>query len=702
MDSRRAKHRKKPWTHYFKRMGHRLVNTGAAISLPALLLGGTAVLLPMAWLALPAPNLPADTTIYDQSGRLVSVLYGSENRMPVSYSQIPPVMQNALVAIEDDTFWIEPAVDPVGIMRAAVTDLSHGQILQGGSTITQQLAKNMYLTQQRTFIRKFKELFIALKLSAIYDKREILTMYLNDVYFGEGTYGVQAASERYFGHGVRTVSLPEAALLAGLVNAPSYYDPLVHPEAALARRNVVLDQMARLHYITIAQAQAAKAAPLNLTQSPPIGNQAPYYTKFVADQLSQLDPAIAKNLYGGGYRVTTAMNWTVQKAAQNAVKYYMPPAHTVQGVLEPQVGLVAINPSNGYVEALVGGRNYANSQLDRATKASRQPGSTMKYFLYTTVINDGHSTSAVQKSAPVRFPAGNGTWYVPHNYGDVYHGPLIIRRAIAMSDNIVAVKWMNIVGPPAMINMAHNMGITSPLADNLTTALGSSSVTPYEMARGVSTLASGGYRVRPLSVLKVTNSQGNVVYTDHPHRTRVLTPQVAYVVTKLFEAPLLSPVGTANDLEPIINRPAAAKTGTSSGQRDSWLVGYTPQLAAAVWVGNDNGTPIGLTGDAGAGPIFAHFLATALANQPVKHFPKPSGIVFKNICLKTGLLANGCCTSFREVYIRGHAPTQTSPGCSGASGFSDSSTQTASQKSKRHQNGTATNILKSILKSLMP
>lgn len=650
-----------------RRAGRKLQHTGAVVSLPALALVVGAVFVPTAWLIVPPPTMAADTTIYDHKGHLVSVLYGAVNRMPITNRQIPPLMQNALVAIEDDTFWVEPALDPVGILRAAAIDITHRQILQGGSTLTQQLAKNLYLTDQRTFTRKLKELFIALKLSSVYSKHQILTMYLNDVYFGEGCYGVEAASQRYFGHGAATLSLDESALLAGIVNAPSYYDPLVNPSAALARRNVVLRQMVTLHYITPQIGASAQARPLGLTPTAPLGNRVPFFTQFVANELLARDPAIGKTVATGGYRILTTMSWKDQLAAQQAVADYAPIYGKVGGVYEPQTGLAAIDPQNGDVRAIVGSDNYANSTFDRATEAARQPGSTMKYFLYSRVIADGYSTSYVRQSAAVRYPAGNGKWYVPHNYGHVYNGPLTIRRAIALSDNIVAVKWMHAVTPPAMIRTAHAMGITSPLADNLTTALGSSSVTPFEMARAVSPLANGGYRVNPLAVLKVQNANGQTLYQAKPQRTRALTPQVAYVVENLFQAPLLNSGGTAHDLEPIIaGRPTAAKTGTSSAQRDSWLVGFTPSLAAAVWVGNDNDTPVGLTGDFGAGPIWAHFMTNAQAGTPFAPFTRPSGIVTRSVCLHTGLLSNGCCTTYQEVYIRGHEPTEVSPGCGGA------------------------------------
>lgn len=634
-----------------------------------MVLGAAALMTPFA-IAVPTPRLPADTLVYDRNGHLVSMLYQGENRIPIPYQQMPADVQNALVAIEDDTFWVEPAIDPVGIARAALTNLTHGHIVQGGSTLTQQLAKNLYLSDRRTWSRKLKELLITLKLSATMSKRQILQHYLNDVYFGQGAYGIEAAAETYFGIPAKKLSLDQAALLAGLVNAPSADDPVIHPQPALARRNLVLDKMAALHYITPAQSRAAQLRPLGLNPTPPTGDRAPYYTRYLVDQLKQLDPRVARTLYSGGWRIDTGMDWSVQRAAQRAVAKWLPPTRAVNGVPEPEAALVAIDPRNGDVEALVGGDNFSRTSFNRATDARRQPGSAMKYFLYTTVINKGYSTSAVKRSAPVRFPAGNGKWYVPHNFGDVYNGPLNIRRAIALSDNIVAVRWLHTVGPAAMIRVAHAMGIESPLAGNLTTALGSSGVTPFEMTRAVSTLANGGRRVTPIAVTKITDTTGRVVYHDSPNLTRVLSPQVAYVVTNLFSAPLQSGEGTAHNLAAIINRPAAAKTGTSSSQRDAWLVGYTPQLAASVWVGNDSNRPLNLTGDLAAGPIWAHFMQQALAGRPKLSFPKPPHIVTRRVCVNTGLLDNGCCSTYREVFIQGHAPTQTSPGCQSGAGSS--------------------------------
>lgn len=702
MKSRRERFgqaRLSPWRDRWQRLVARLKAGGASISLPVLVIGALAVGVPGVWLQLPPPSLPADTLIYDHNGRLVTMLYSQYNRIPVPSSHIPSVMKNSIVAIEDDRFWEEPGVDPFAIARALVVDVTAGRILQGGSTITQQLSKNLYLTDQRTITRKIAELFITLKLGGQYTKSQILDMYLNDVYFGEGAYGIGAASQVYFGHSAATLTLPQAALLAGVVNAPSYYDPYVHPQAALARRNLVLSRMAALHYISPATAKAAEATGLTLVGAQPNwGMRAPYFMHYVADQLKTLDPSVASNLYTGGYRITTTLSLKAQAAADKAMANNMPPVTSSPGgVAEPEGAIVGMDPHNGYILAMVGGRNYQTSTFNRATQALRQPGSTFKYFLYTTAIASGFPPSTIQDSAPVRFPNGSGGWYVPHNYGNVFSGPLTMRRAIAMSDDIVALKWMNTLGPPKVIAMAHSMGITTPLANNLTTALGSSSVSPLEMARALSPLDNGGYRVRPMAVLKVVGQTGHVLYQASPHLTRVISPQVAYVVDQLFTAPLTNPVGTAHNLTGVFTRPGAAKTGTSSAQRDAWLAGFTPQLVGVVWVGNDNDASIHLTGDRGAGPVWSHFMMGALAGDPAPTWKEPPGIVWKTICTKTGLLANGCCTSYREVFIRGHVPTKVSPGCG------VSSSKPSGKHKKGHPGASSSgSVINQILKALTP
>lgn len=668
MPPRRARRRHHDsWLH---RAARRLVDAGASVSLPVLLLATVLVGAPGVFVIWPPPVLPADTQVLSRHGHLIAQVYATENRIPVAASRIPAVMRNALVAIEDDTYWEEPGVDPVGIARALAVDITSGRILQGGSTITQQLAKNLYLTDRRTITRKIKELAITLKLGTEYSKSEILTMYLNDVYFGEGSYGVQAASETYFGHGVGSLTTSEAALLAGLVNAPSALDPYYHPAAALARRNQVLARMAALHYLTPAAARKAAAAPLTLSRAaPPNGSTAPYFLQFMRSQLAALLPAAASNFESGGYRIVTTLSRQAQAAANHAMATAMPtPTGTYQGAAEPQGAVVGIAPATGDIKAMVGGLSYAASTFNRAVYAYRQPGSAFKYFLYTTAIQAGYPTSTVKVSGPVSFPNGHGGVYRPHNFGGVYAGPLTMRQAIAESDDIVALKWMAALTPPRVIAMAKKMGITTPMANNLTTALGSSSVSPLEMAGAIAPLANGGYHIAPRSIVSVQSASGAYLLKTSPQRYRVLTPPVTYVVDQLFTAPLTSPVGTAHNLTGVFSRPADAKTGTSSKKRDAWLVGFTPQLVGVVWVGNDQDTPMGLTGDRGAGPVWASFMHHALAGQPVKTFHQPPGVVWRQVCLHTGLLANGCCTAYREVFLAGHLPKSAPRGSCHGSG----------------------------------
>ncbi len=670
------------------------------MSLPSLLLAAVLVGAPGVFLMWPPPRLPADTEVLSRHGHLIALVYGSENRIPVPAAAIPAVMRNAVVAIEDDTYWAESAVDPVGIARALVVDVTRGRILQGGSTITQQLAKNLYLSNQRTVIRKIEELAIALTLSTRYSKDEILTMYLNDVYFGEGSYGVQAASQTYFGHGAAQLSLPEAALLAGLVNAPTALDPYDHPTAARLRRNQVLARMATLHYITPAAARAAQATSLGLRRAVlPDGSTAPYFIQFVRAQLAGLDATAANNFVGGGYRIVTTLSRQAQAAANRAMASDMPAvAGTYHGAAEPEGAIVGLNPASGNIEALVGGRNFATSMFNRAVYAYRQPGSAFKYFLYTTAIAAGYPTSTVKVSGPVTFPNGQGGVYTPHNFGNVFAGPLTMRQAIAESDDIVALKWMATLTPPRVIALAKKMGITTPMANNLTTALGSSSVSPLEMASAVAPLANGGFHITPRSIISVQNAHGAYLVKTSPQRYRVLTAPVTYVVDQLFTAPLTSPLGTAHNLTRVFTRPADAKTGTSSKQRDAWLVGFTPQLVGVAWVGNDQDTPMGLTGARGAGPVWAAFMHGALAGQPTKTFSQPSGVVWRQVCAHTGLLANGCCTSYREVFLANHLPKQAPAGaCGGAEGGSPTTPPVPAQPPR-----SSGSLLDRILKALIP
>lgn len=638
--------------------------------LPAVLvLAGMAALAPPAWIGLEAPPLPADSVVVDGRGDVLAYVHGPVNRIPVAFQAIAPAMLHAIVAAEDDRFWVAPALDPLSLTRALAADWRAGRVVQGGSTLTQQLVKNLYLTPSRTLGRKLVEALLAVKLALTESRADILTQYLNTVYFGHGAYGVEAAALTYFGRDADRLSTPEAALLAGLVVAPTALDPYRHPLQARARRNVVLRRMAALGYITPVEARRDEALPLRVQPAPVLGApRAPYFVAAALATLRQKAPRVWRRLAVGGYRVVTTLDPPVEAAAEAAVARQLPAVSRSAGIPEPEAAVVGLDPSTGAVLALVGGRNYRRTPFNRAVDALRPVASTFKYFLYTTAVADGIPPSAVQVSAPVRYPAGRGRWYAPRNFGNVWHGPLTMRQAIAVSDDVVAVKWAAALGIRNVIGLARAMGVTSPLAPDLTTALGSGSESPLELARALAPLANGGYRVAPFFVRSVTDAAGRRVWVSRPVRVRVLSPQVAYVVSQLFRAPLESPDGTAHNLAAILRRPAAAKTGTSSDERDAWLAGYTPTLLGVVWVGYDDDAPLGLTGDQAAGPLWAHFMAQALAHAPRRWLPRPSGIVVRQICAGTGFLATGCCRSYSEYFIAGHVPATPGPPCTRRAG----------------------------------
>jgi len=649
-----------------------------------LLASGTLFLVAMVvflyFIPLPAPVVPVATRIFDRNGELVGSLY-SENRIPIPLSDVPEVLRKGIVALEDERFYSHHGIDPIGILRAAVRDIRAGRVVQGGSTITAQVARTLYLTQEVTISRKIIEALLALKLERVYSKSEILEIYLNQIYLGNGSYGVEVASETYFGKSVKDLTLAECAMIAGLPTNPEGYSPYNHPDRALARRNFVLDFWAGKGIITPAQAAEAKAEPLTLASTGPPAPVGPYYIDYITTLLREAQAAGARNipnpadLYTGGYRIYTSLDLKMQKAAEKAVADWAPKGtKDKNGVTQPEVALVALDPSNGYILAMVGGRSYAETKLNRAVPRGpttegmrRQPGSAFKAFLYTAVLDSGFPLTSTQVCEPVQFPVGNGRVYSPTDYGtNKYHyRPLTIREAVRVSDNVVAVKWCHQIGPAREKQFAQAMGIDAPLTDDLSLALGSSEVSVLEMARGYATLANGGFRVEPQALLRVEDRYGKVLY-DQTRGGRGLAPvkvldeRVAYLMNDLLKEPF-RPGGTAVGLLRYFSRPACGKTGTTDDQYDAWFVGYTPQVACAVWVGND--TPSRLPGYGGtlAGPIWANFMAAAHEGLPVLDFPEPAGIVHLTICTETGLLPNPTCPTTEEIFIAGTEPKEVDP-----------------------------------------
>ena len=568
------------------------------------------------------------TRIYARDGSLLATLY-KENRIWVPIAKIPPIVREAFIANEDHNFYHHHGVDFVGIARAGVADLTHHHIEQGASTITQQLARGLFLTDQQTISRKIQEALLAMEIERYYTKDEILERYLNLIYLGSGAYGVDAAAHTYFGRSVDKLTIGQSAMLAGLVAAPSDYSPYVNLQLAKERQSHVLDRMADSGYITRAQAEEAKTAPLELVGERPAGLQGfrdPWFTTYV---VAQLEHEFGKQAtYEGGLQVYTTVDPRMEKLAQEAVDWGINEGK-LEGIGADESALVAIRPSTGEILAMIGGTHFSlDNQFNRAWQAHRQPGSSFKPYVYTAAIDSGMPPNTIIDDSPVSYPMGDGTTWSPQDDDHSYMGPITLRVALAQSRNIVAVKLLEMLGVDRVIEYAHRMGVQSTLEPNLSLALGTSVITPLDQASGYETLANQGVHIAPVPFRIVKDSIGNTVLDDqYPEQTEVVSAGTAYVMTTMMEDVINHGTGYPNA---IIGRPAAGKTGTTSDFRDAWFVGFTPDLVTAVWIGNDNYHPMNESygGDIPA-RIWARFMKGALVKVAKHDFVFPGDEVKK-------------------------------------------------------------------------
>ena len=607
--------------------------------------------------ALPAGSVMQSTQILDSEGVMLASVQGGVNRHIVKLADISPWLVKATVAIEDRRFYEHAGVDLHGLARAAWVDMRHMSKEQGASTLTQQLARNLYLSHERTWTRKLKEAWYAARLEQTYSKDEIIELYLNQIYYGHGAYGAEAAARLYFNKPAKQLTIAESALLAGIPKGPRYYSPHLHPADAKARRQQVLEALAATRQITAQQAEKANAKPLGVRPLPEEQTgAAPYfvdYVKKVAVDKLGIDERLINE---GGLRIMTTLDARVQKQAEDAVKQGLP-----GGDSELQAALIAIDPRNGYIKAMVGGRNYRRNQYNRVFASSRQPGSSFKPIMYATALDRGAITAATRfRSEPTLFYYDDDRQiYRPSNYNNRYfNGEISLRQAIAASDNIYAVNTIMQVGPKQVIETARKLGITSPLNAIPSLALGTSPVSPFEMASAYSVFAAQGRRSEPLAITRILDSKGRTLYEAHPTSTQVLSPAVAYVTTHLLES-VFDRGGTAHRISTIIKRPVAGKTGTTDS--DAWFVGYTPELTTAVWVGYDRGRPIKSSEAHRAAPIFARFTESALARTPPTPFEVPEGVVNVTFDPATNLLAAPECPAewVTEAFVAGTEPTET-------------------------------------------
>jgi penicillin-binding protein 1B len=602
----------------------------------------------------------------------------------VSYKDLPKDYINGVVAIEDRQFFEHSGINVRGIARALFRDVSEGQMQEGGSSITQQLVKNFFLTPERTLKRKLQEMMIAVTLETKLSKEEIFQLYANEIYMGQsGSYsinGVGEAASAYFNKDVVNLTLPEAAFLAGIIRGPSYYSPYRDPERARARRNQVLDAMVEAGFIPKEKAEAAKATKLEIqAKKSAVNSDAPYFLDYLQQQI--LNEGVARDLARQSYRIYSTVDLDLQRAADRAVgdtltqldplfakrkKNPIPP-----GTL--QAALVAMNPKTGEILAMVGGRDYGQSQLNRATDANRQPGSVFKPIVYATALNTAYDDQADEKvtaasqflDEPETFLYGRGQTYAPENFGKSYsHHNVSVREALTHSLNVVTVRIAEKVGYGKIARMAEKLGLPKP-QPYPALALGTTEATPLQVAQAYTAFADGGVLTEASPIKRLTNGNGVAISESKPETRQALRPEIAWLMTSLMQDVLNR--GTAARARAMgFKALAAGKTGTS---RDGWFAGYTPNLVCVVWVGFDDNSELGLEGAKSALPIWTSFMKEALALRPElggDSFAKPDDIVSEEIDPTTGMLATEQCPEKRtEYFIEGTQPTEPCTGHSG-------------------------------------
>jgi penicillin-binding protein 1A len=608
-----------------------------------------------------------NTTILAVDGSVLAE-FALEKRTLVRLSDTPLNLQHAFLATEDSRFYEHWGIDVKATARAMVANIKARSIRQGGSTITQQLARNLPIgiDKRRKLSRKLKEAFVALQIERKFTKEEILELYLNQIYLGEGAYGVESGARAYFGKHVDELTVAECAMLAALPKSPRDYSPRKNPEKALRRRDTVLKLMLRKRYISRRAYDAAREEPVELRQFETEEPFAEYFVEHVRQQLEETQGY--DRLYQGGLTVETTLDQAMQRAAERAVKkglavYEAGRSTPVEGTAESdeaeervaQAALIAIEPSTGHIKAMVGGRDFSKYKFNRAVQAQRQPGSAFKPFVFAVAFEKGFTASDTFLDFPFEYPyrdprTGERVAWAPKNFEEKYFGESTLRQALVRSQNVVAAQLLKDVGLGPVIRLAHKAGISSYIDRNLSIALGTAVVTPLELASGYATFANKGIYCRPLSILRVKDPDGNVLDENATTKTQAMRADTAYLVTHLLRGVIEDGFqatgirargftrGVADDPTAKIIRAAGGKTGTTEDCKDAWFAGFTPDLATIVWVGYDDNTTLGKTKTGGrvACPIWTQFMSEALGDKPVKKFDKPDNVVHVKVDWHTG------------------------------------------------------------------
>ncbi|MFW6378061.1 MAG: penicillin-binding protein 1A, partial [Bacillota bacterium] len=595
-------------------------------------------------------------------------------RLYVKLEEIPESLQNAFLAIEDRNFYDHHGIDLVGIGRALITNLIEGRRAQGGSTITQQLARSALLSQEKTYFRKLQEAYLALQFERLYTKDEIFEMYLNEIFLGHSAYGVEAASQQYFGKSVSELDLNESALIAGLTRSPNYYSPYNNMDEAVRRRGIVLNRMYQLDYLTEDQRNSAHESEIKLnSEGRKIDESAPYFVRYVRDQLIRMFGA--QTVYGGGLEVHTTINLEQQKKAEESVQEALDEGvipsidrETEIANIQPQFSTISIEPESGEIRAMIGGRG--DGEFNRATQAARQPGSAFKPFVYSEAISQGKSPASLIEDIP-RPSSDNGTTYEiwPVNFNHQYHGLVSLRQAISSSLNVAAVNLIEEVGVESTINTAEEMGISTfsssdHYEDHLSLALGglTKGVTPLELTSAYGMFANNGVWVQPHAIKEVKDRDGNVLYEANPEKRAVLDEEDNYLMLSMLQSVIKDGTGWRANLD----REVGGKTGTTNNYTDAWFIGFIPELVTGVWIGEDSPRPmnypdVGRLSSGNAVQVWRKFMDKAIEDIPETDFDKPEKIVSLEIDPITARLPkDNNPRAIEEIFREDNTPSETS------------------------------------------
>ncbi|NMH70639.1 PBP1A family penicillin-binding protein [Bacillus sp. RO3] len=628
-----------------------------------LFLAGLIAVLTYAKIQGPPPlAVPQATLLYGGDGSVIGETNTGEKRYWVSLKEISPALIEATISIEDKRFYQHYGFDFRRMAGAAIADVKAMAKVQGASTISQQYARNLFLSHDKTWKRKMSEALYTVRIEMNYSKKEILEGYLNTIYYGHGAYGVQAASQYYFGKDANQLTVSEAALLAGIPKAPTYYSPVSNMENAKKRQELILQAMTEDGFITKKQQAASKAAELTITgvHAHQKAETAPYFQDVVKSILRSDLGIEERTIEMGGLKVYTTLKPDHQIVAEKVVKELIPDESDIQ------LGFVSMNPKNGHVTALVGGRSYEESPFNRAVQAIRQPGSTIKPLLYYSALEQGFTPSTTMKSELTSFTFDDGkAEYTPHNYNNKYAGDNItLAQAIALSDNVYAVKTHLFIGQDILTDTAENkFGLTTKVKQYPSSALGTSGARVIDMVNAYNVFANGGYKVKPVFITKVEDWSGNVIYEHKQEKEQVLNPDQAYVMTHMLSGifdPKLNDYSTVTGIQirKDATRPYAGKSGTTN--TDNWMIGFSPQLTAGVWTGYDREKEISLVDDKYlAKKLWVHFMEEALKDEPVKNFKPTKGVVGVAVNPHNGKLATEDCPVQRFTYfVKGTEPTE--------------------------------------------